>query len=81
MFVQGVECYEGSRSSDTSTIYVSNTVKFVMSNDCFLKGIQKISKQNNNNGIPLHMYQLINKIQLYLVPLYLSVLLNFIKVK
>jgi hypothetical protein len=41
MFVQGVECYEGSRSSDTSTIYVSNTVKFVMSNDCFLKGIQK----------------------------------------
>jgi hypothetical protein len=42
-----------------------------------LKGIQKISKQNNNNGIPLYMYQLINKIQLYLVPLYLSVLLNF----
>ena len=38
-----------------------------MPNNSFLKGIQQIS-MHNDNSIALYIYQLINKVYLYLVP-------------
>ena len=42
-----------------------------MSNNSFLKGIQYIS-MHNDNSIALCIYQLINKVYLYMVPFVLK---------